>query len=238
PRDLETVCLKCLHKEPEKRYPSAAELADELGRFLRGEPVQARPVGSAERGWRWCRRNPWLAGLSATASVLLVWIAVGSALAAVQLSAKNQTIQTEKDAAIRAQGEARQNEQDAIAARKLADQNAQEAASQAVIALGALQSLISKVQEQLDEVAGTQQLKEDLLKVALGEVDKVNKAAEKSTSIEATRMAALMRLGQLYKQLGNSEEAMAQFRKVYEIAKARVELKKGTDASRFNLAVS
>src|SRR5262249_18491264 len=171
-------------------------------------------------------------------SVLLVCIAVGSAVVAMQLSAKNQTIQTEKDAAIRAQGEARQNEQDAIAARKLADQNAQEAAAQAVIALGALQALISKVQEQLDEVAGTQQLKEDLLKVALAEVDKVNKAAEKSTSIEATRMAALMRLGQLYKQLGKSEEAMAQFRKVYEIAKARVELKKGTDASRSNLAVS
>src|SRR5262249_24419739 len=106
PRDMETICLKCLEKEPTRRYAAARELADDLRRFLRGEPIRARRAGAVERGSRWCRRNPLAAALATSVVVLLLAAVAGGSIAAISLG-------RQRDEALKNQGRAERAERDA-----------------------------------------------------------------------------------------------------------------------------
>lgn len=95
PRDLETICMKCLEREPSRRYAQAADLAEDLSRFERGEPVRARPVGPLGQAWRWSRRNRSLAAVLAALAAVVLFGAVGVAWQAAHNQRERQRLALE-----------------------------------------------------------------------------------------------------------------------------------------------
>ncbi len=96
PRDLETIALKALARDPKDRFATAGELRDELRRFLEGRPLRSRPVGPAERAWRWCKRNPIVAALLATVAGLTLALAIGSTAAWLRLRESYDEVRRER----------------------------------------------------------------------------------------------------------------------------------------------
>jgi formylglycine-generating enzyme required for sulfatase activity len=115
PRDLETICLKCLRKKPERRYTSAEELANDLRCFQAGEPIRARPVGRVERALKWAKRRPALAALLGVVLLALVSLAVLS----VNLVAARNDADEKRQAAEQKEAEARTEADKARKARDL-----------------------------------------------------------------------------------------------------------------------
>jgi serine/threonine-protein kinase len=222
-RDVETIALKCLQKEPAKRYESAMTLAEDLERFLAGEPIVARPVPSWERAWRWCRHNPAVAGLATTLATILLTATAASLIAYERMS---RLARDEHDARLAAE-DARAKE---ASQRERAETNFNRARA-------AVDGYLTKVSEsQLLKVTGLQPLRRELLESALPfYADFVTERGDDST-LRAELAATHYRIGRIQTELGAADDARKALRSA--IAAYQTELNNNPEdlASRAALA--
>lgn len=237
PADLETICLKCLQKDPHKRYAGAEALADDLHRFLKGEPIQARPVGNAERLWRWCKRNPRVASLSAAVLALLLLVTAGSVAAAVKINFEKQAAEEARDLADKNAELANKNAEEARRAQQRADENANVAREQANLAVKTFYTVVVELQNQLRDRPDMQKLRVKLLNDALAGLNEVAKSAENSKLLQRTLGGAYQRMGDVASEMGQTAEAGRQYDKALSIFEQLAALDTNDEICRWNLAV-
>jgi tetratricopeptide (TPR) repeat protein len=218
PRDLDTVCLKCLHKEPAGRYASAADLAADLRRFLAGEPVRARPASAWERGVKWVRRRP------AAAALIAVSAAAALAVLVVVLVA-NARLQRQRDLADEKRREAEAQRQRALAHMK----EAREAADQLLTRVGF---------ERLDGVPQMEAVRRELLQDALRFYQGLAREEGDDPEIRAEVGHAWRRLGKLHAYLGDPGAAEESYREAVRISERLADEFPNSPAYRRELAAS
>ena len=190
PRDLQTICLKAIEKDPARRYQRIEEFADDLAHWRNNEPIRARPISRLEYVWRWCQRNPRIAVLSCLVAFALTTTLGVSAAAAYQLSIADEEVRE-------ADQEARRN------AAALVEQR--DAAMETV------RRLVFDVPAQMQELPfDTSEVEKSILQIALDGLDKIGRSAESSGEVDLNTAYALQQLGNALIMAGEYESAEQQ----------------------------
>jgi serine/threonine protein kinase/tetratricopeptide (TPR) repeat protein len=211
PKDLETICLKCLQKESGKRYGSAAALAEDLRRFTAGQPILARPIGMVGRTWRWCRRNPMVAGLTAAVFLLLVTAVVGLSIGLATVTQLNAQLDWKNSELDKKNG-------DLEAAHRLEQMAREKAEANYSLACDAAEQFLSRTTEHTKlKEEDFHDLRTALLKAALPLFNKLAEGEPTDPRQQEARGRALQRLAFLRQELGEKEKACADYAAAREI---------------------
>lgn len=203
PPDLETICLKCLEKSQARRYASAGALADDLRRFLDGEPIHARPASALEKVWKWSRRRPTSAALIGLSVVGLL----GTALAGGTI-AKLKSQQADAEL-VRAENEKELRDQ-AIAERDRAQRESARAQANFEAARDAMDEFLTRIGDQrLRAEPRMERLQSQLLDSALGFYDRFQRSSDSAdTGVRREAAWAYQRAGRIREAQGRRKEAI------------------------------
>lgn len=179
PRDLETICAKCLEKNAGKRYLSAKEVQEELTRFQRGEPIQARPIGRPARFLKWIRRNPLIAAMVSTAAVALIAVASIAMISERRVSESLLTTQ----------------------------QSLTAAETQRDVALKAMNHLVHRVHDDLTKRQASVEARREVLESAIAGLKNIMEVAGDREDTRMTLAVAYTRYAYILSQQGQNERA-------------------------------
>jgi tetratricopeptide (TPR) repeat protein len=245
PLDLDIICLTCLQKEPRKRYATAGALAEDLRRFLEGEPILARPTPAWERGYKWTKRHPATAALVAVSALALIGFGTGGVAWAVQADALRAAADQERVHAVALKNLADEERDKAEASERLAQHERARAASNFQSARAAVDQLLVRIgRERLANEPHMDLVRRDLLEKALHFHLRFLNAESDNPEVRWEAGQAYVAVADIHEMLGQSTKADKAYQQAINMLQAladefpeRAEFRRDLAAAHNNLSL-